>query len=185
VLSLLFDEWAARVARGERPDPREYLARAGAFADELARVMDAYLVAVPRREPTEETVELARAWVEGHSPLVELRARQGLRRDEVVDAIVGEFSLRDEQRATVKEYYHRLEAGLLDPARLSRPLLDLLARVLGAAAEQATAWRPRRLQAAPAFRANKAAGSAFAPARAQRADVADDAEVAALFLSGR
>ena len=25
----LFEEWAARVARDERPDPREYIARAG------------------------------------------------------------------------------------------------------------------------------------------------------------
>ncbi len=38
---VLFDEYAARFARGERPDPREYLRRAGEGAEELASLIDA------------------------------------------------------------------------------------------------------------------------------------------------
>ena len=59
----LFDDWAARVARGESPDPREYLDQAGSAREELAQLMDAYLQAAPRREPDPETVELARTWL--------------------------------------------------------------------------------------------------------------------------
>ena len=48
LVSRLFDDWAARLARGERPDPRDYLAEAGEQAGELSRLMEAFLVAAPR-----------------------------------------------------------------------------------------------------------------------------------------
>jgi hypothetical protein len=38
---------AASYARGERPDPREYLTRAGAGADELGRLVESWLLAAP------------------------------------------------------------------------------------------------------------------------------------------
>jgi hypothetical protein len=179
----LFDDWAARVARGESPDPREYLDQAGPAREELAQLMEAYLQAAPRREPDPETVELARAWLRGDSPLVELRARRGLRRDDLVDAIVSEFALASEKRGVVKGYYHRLEAGLLDPSRLSAPLLELLSRTLGVARETILAWRARPLAAAPAFRAMETASLRGSPG-GERADE-DDAQVRALFISSR
>ena len=178
----LFDDWAARVARGEAPDPLAYLERAGPARDELASLMDAYLQAAPRPEPDAETVELARAWVAGASPLAELRARRGLRRDDVVDAIAGEFGLPAEKRPIVKRYYHRLEAGLLDPAGLSSALLALLARTLDVAAETILAWRARPVGAAPAFRADAAVPR---PASTAFEQEEDDQEVRSLFLSGR
>ena len=39
----LFDELAAAYVRGDRPDLPAYLARAGDDADELARLVDAFL----------------------------------------------------------------------------------------------------------------------------------------------
>jgi hypothetical protein len=50
----LFDEYAARFARGERPDARAYLARAGSGEDELAALIERYLERVqpPRRLQT-------------------------------------------------------------------------------------------------------------------------------------
>ena len=47
----LFDEYAAAYARGERPQAREYLARAGPQADELAGLIDEFLQRSPAAEP--------------------------------------------------------------------------------------------------------------------------------------
>ena len=99
-------------------------------ADDLSRLMDGFLRLAPRNEPAEETLLLARAWISGASPLVELRASRGVRREEVVEAVMNEFELAPERRAKVKRYYHELESGLLDPAGLDLRLADLLARTL-------------------------------------------------------
>jgi|SRR5215210_140441 len=183
----LFDEWAAALGRGERPDALSFIRRAGAGADELATMMDRYLRARPRTEPDPETVELARAWLEGNAPLVQLRVRRGVTRDAVVDAVLEEFSLGPDRRAVVKRYYHELESGRLDPARLSRQLLDLLTRVLETPAASILAWRPRPLDVAPALRAARsvAADAVFETAARARAPAPDDEEVRALFISER
>jgi hypothetical protein len=180
----LFDEWAARLARGEHPDPREYLERAGEGNEELSRLMEVFLRAAPRAEPDEETVDLVRAWIAGASPLAELRARRGVRRDDVVAAVMTEFALAEEKRPTVKRYYHRLEAGLLDAGRLSEPLADLLGRTLGVSRDMLLAWRPRSLPAAPAFREAGAHDLTVEPKTAREAGP-DDPEVQALFLGDR
>src|SRR4051812_12822298 len=87
-LPQLFDEWAASYTRGEHPDPLAYLQRAGGQADELARLMDAFLRHAPRNEPSQQTLSLARAWVDGESPLAVLRASQGIPRETVVEAVM-------------------------------------------------------------------------------------------------
>src|SRR4051812_46158679 len=89
----LFDEYAAAYARGEEPNLREYLAKAGDGADELARLVEAFVAAAPAAEPSDEHVSLARAWAEGQSPLLEVRTRRGVRREEVVEAILGRFGI--------------------------------------------------------------------------------------------
>ena len=114
--------------------------------------MDGFLQLAPRGAPTEETLLLARAWVRGASPLVELRASRGVRRDQIVDAVMGEFELAPGRRDKVKRYYHELESGLLDPAGLDRRLVDLLARTLRATRDAILVWRPRPAPAAPAYR---------------------------------
>jgi hypothetical protein len=152
VVDRLFDEWAASFVRGESPDALAYLERAGNHADDLAALMDGFLQLAPRGAPSEETLLLARAWVRGASPLVELRASRGIHRDEVVDAVMGEFELAPERRDKVKGYYHELESGLLDPAGLDRRLVDLLARTLRATRDAILTWRARPIPAAPSFR---------------------------------
>jgi hypothetical protein len=116
----LFDEWAASYARDS--DPLVYLERAGVQADELSRLMDAFLRYAARGEASEQTLFLARAWASGASPLVELRASRGIPRDEVVDAVMREFQLAPKRREKVKRYYHDLEWGLLDPTGLDTRL---------------------------------------------------------------
>jgi hypothetical protein len=182
LVNQLFDEWAASYARGENPDPLSYLERAGMHADDLSRLMDGFLRLAPRNEPAEETLALARAWIGGASPLVELRASRGVRREEVVEAVMNEFKLAPERRAKVKRYYHELESGLLDPAGLDRHLADLLARTLRSTRDAILAWRPRPLTADPAYRAPEGQYRLEAPTPPE-ADESQD-EVDALFLSG-
>src|SRR6266511_5839181 len=113
----LFDELARRFGAGERPDVTEYLGRAGEEADELAALLDAFLQAAPTLPPAEETVAMMEAWTAGEPPLLALRVRRGLRRAQVVDALVRLLGLDPAKREKVAAYYHRLETGLLDPRR--------------------------------------------------------------------
>jgi hypothetical protein len=138
----LFDEFAARWARGERPDAREYLRRAGDDADELAPLLERFAAASPPPGPSEEMVELIRAWRGGEPPLLELRRRRGLKRAAVVDALVSELGLDPAKREKVAGYYHELESGLLDPGRVDRSVFRALAGTLSARMENLLAWEP-------------------------------------------
>ena len=147
----LFDDYAERFLRGERPDAREYLESAGEARDELAALIDRFLARVPAPEPDEDARALAEAWVAGQPPLVELRARRGLRREEVVDALMDRLALDKQKREKVKRYYHRLEGGLLDSSRVDRRVFEVLAETLKAQVGDLLAWRPRPLAFEPQF----------------------------------
>jgi hypothetical protein len=144
----LFDEYAASFARGERPDARAYLARAGEGASELAALIERYLERVPPPAPDADAVALAESWLAGQPPLLELRARRGLRRDEVVDALIARLGLDRAKRAKVKRYYHELEGGLLEPTRVDARVWDVLAGTLRARVDDLLAWRRRPVAAA-------------------------------------
>jgi hypothetical protein len=146
----LFEEWAARLAREERPDPREYIDRAGPQSEELARMMDRFLRASRPPRPAEETVEFVRAWAAGEPPLVALRTRQGVKRESVVDAVMRAFGLPEQKRAKVKRYYEELEAGMLDPRQLAAELVEVLAQALRTRPTQLFVLRPRPSQLPPA-----------------------------------
>jgi hypothetical protein len=141
-VTALFEEYASAYARGERPQVREYLRRAGDGADELATLLDRFLAAAPPPEPAAETVALVAAWAEGEPPLVHLRASRGVRLDDVVDALVGELALDPAKRPKVKDYYQRLEQGLLEPARVSERVWVVVQQWVGERAEAAAAGRP-------------------------------------------
>jgi hypothetical protein len=128
----LFDEYATRYLRGERPDVREYLERAGAERDSLGALLDRFLEAVPAREPTEEDVVLLQARLEQQPPLLVLRLLRKLTRDSVVDALVARLGLDPAKRAKVGRYYHELETGLLDPDPVDRSVWEALSDLLRA-----------------------------------------------------
>src|SRR5207342_2967392 len=109
LVAQLFAEYADAYARGERPRAEEYLERAGEQADELASLLERFVQATPAREPDAETLALTGTWLTGEPPLVSLRASQGLRVDEVVDALVEKLGLDPAKRAKVKRYYQRLD----------------------------------------------------------------------------
>src|SRR6266536_2241291 len=136
----LLDEYAAAYARGERPEASDYLERAGGEADELARLIDGFLSAAPRPDTNAETVELFEGWVAGESPLLRMRVARGMTRDRAIDALVDRLDLDRQKRAKVKRYYHQLESGVLDPARVDRRVFDVLADALRANAADLLAW---------------------------------------------
>jgi hypothetical protein len=178
----LFEEYAAAYSRGERRRAREYLERAGPAADELAKLIDGWLRAVPVPEPDEETTALVAAWTAGEPPLVQLRARRGVRVDDVVDAIVTALGLDPAKHAKVKRYYQRLEQGLLDPRRVSRRVIAVVRGLVGERTTEALAWQAPELRAEPAY--FRAATQTAAMADAAAEGEAED-EIDRLFTGGR
>ena len=179
----LFTSFRHRCAEGARPSVREWLERAdrlgGGARPELARRIDAFLAAVPLGAAVEPPA-VALAEVEGiiaaagfpappARPLIDVRVARGLRRQDVVAALVEALSLKRDLAAKVAAYYHELEAGLLDPARVSRRVWAALAAVLGV--DEAGL---RSLSPAPSLPAFAAQAYLRAPAvrRLEDADVA-------------
>lgn len=138
----LFDEYATRYLRGEHPDVRGYLERAGAEREELGRLLDRFLEAVPAREPTEEDVVLVQARLEQQPPVLVLRLRRKLTREAIVAALVGRLRLDPAKSGKVDGYYHDLEVGLLDPEPVDRSVWDALADVLEANVRALADLRP-------------------------------------------
>jgi hypothetical protein len=179
----LFAEYADAYARGEHPRAEEYLARAGEQADELARLLERFVRAAPAHEPDAATLALTEAALTGEPPLVTLRASQGIRVDEVVDALVERLELDKWRRAKLKGYYQRLEGGLLDATRVSHRVWEVLASVIGPRAQELAAWEPRAAAAGAVYlRAPEpAAAPRFSLARREREE---QDEIDHLFLGG-
>jgi len=185
-VSRLFDEYAVAWRRGERPDARAYMERAGSGRAELAELIDAFLSRALVPAPDEETVALVEAWAAGEPPLLALRVRRGLRREAVVEALLAALGLASGKRAKVARYYHELESGLLDPAGVSRSVFEALGETLRARAADLQSWRPRPPEAvAAAFlrAAEPAAAKPAAPAPAQPKEEWD--EIDELFRGAR
>jgi hypothetical protein len=138
----LFDEFATSYLRGEQPDVRDFLERAGAEREDLGRMLDRFLQATPAREPTEEEVVLLQARLEQEPPLLALRLRRKLSRGSVVDAIVAALGLDPANREKVDGYYHRLETGLLEPGGVNRSVWDALGDFLHANVRALAGLRP-------------------------------------------
>jgi AAA domain len=140
---------------GKRPDLREYLARAGDGQEELARLVDRFLQWAEPGEPDEDAVGVAQAWIEGEAPLVALRARRGMKREWVVDALMERFGLAAGLREKVGRRYHELETGQLELRQVDQALLDELAVLFKARIGDLLAWQPRPVTAqAVYYRAN-------------------------------
>jgi hypothetical protein len=178
----LFDEFAARYARGEGPDVEEFLERAGRGRESLGRLIDGYLQTAPARPPSVEELALLDARLERNPPLLALRLRRRQRVDDVVDALVSGLGLGADARAKVKAYYQKLEFGLLDPARVS----DRVWAVLGERARALAEWTPAAVPAhGMLLRADISAESLSAPEPLEKAppEQAEPDEVDRLFQS--
>jgi hypothetical protein len=179
----LFTEYADAYVRGEEPRASEYLARAGAGADELAQLLNTFVASAPRPPATPDALAVVSAWAEGEPPLVRLRASHSVRVDDVVDAIVEEAGLAATGRAKVKRYYQRLEEGLLPPDGVSEQVWRVLRRLIGPVAEAAASWRAEAAAAEPAY--FRATHGPLATSVVAREREAPRDEVDELFTSGR
>lgn len=154
----LFDEFAVRHARGEYPDPVEYLDRAGKNADVLAELLDLFLQWAPAPAPEPAAVTMMEAWLAGEPPLLTLRVEKGLRVEDLVDELAEKLQVEVAKRSKLRRYLQRLESGLLDAGRVNRRVFDTLAPLLGISRTLLIAWAspPRsaasRSAAAPAYR---------------------------------
>ena len=179
----LLDDFAARFARGERPDARAYLMRAGEGAEELGTLIERYLERAAPLSPGEDAVLLAQAWLDGQPPLLELRTRRGFKRDQVVDALMRALGLDPGKREKVKDYYHRLETGLLEPRGVDGRVWDALATALRSRASDLRPWRLRPPEPIVAYFRVDAASALELSAPAPPAEDARD-EIDRLFTSG-
>ncbi len=141
-MELLFDDFATRYLRGERPDVGEYLERAGPEREELGRLLDRFLEAGPARATSEEEVVLMQARLEQQPPILLLRLRRKLSREAVVDALVGQLRLDPGKSDKVGGYYHDLEVGNLHPEPVDRRVWNVLAVVLKANVRALAVFRP-------------------------------------------
>jgi len=155
----LFDDYAVRYARGEHPDPVRYLERAGERADELARMLDAFLQWAPPPTPDQAAVTLMEAWLVGQPPLRELRVSRGLRVDEIVGELRSQLGLDVSVSGKLRRYFQRLERGSLDVNRVDQRVFDALSAAMHTSSSTLLSWAraPRGDQplAAPAYRAER------------------------------
>jgi transcriptional regulator with XRE-family HTH domain len=146
ILNDFIDAWNA----GRRPRALDYLRRveAGVERDELAGQIAAWLEVAPappldaaaraavRAEPEVDGI-LGRAGAAGGmwpELLPRLRERAGLSVGDVADALVERFGLASGDAPRAAGYLERMESGELEPARVSRRLLDALGELLGVSA---------------------------------------------------
>jgi hypothetical protein len=181
----LFAEYADAYVRGDRPSAADYLERAGERADQLATMIERFLVSTPPRPPAQEDRELLAAWLD--TPLLELRKRRRLRVDEVVDDLMLALGIDAAKRQKLKLYYQRLEGGVLDPKGVSQRVWDVLEGALGGKLVRPPARRPVRLDAEVAFYRAEPSLAEAAPAMPQAAAPApvEHDEVDELFLGPR
>ncbi len=148
-------------------------------------MIDAYLTHAAPSEPAEEQVELMRAWAQGQSPLVVLRSRRGLKRLDVVRALIEKLGLgaREEKVAATAT----ARSSTLDTTRVDRRVWSVLADLLGADASRLPSLRPRQFGVAEAvyYREPTEAATAplaAAPAPAPPSDEPDEVDL--LFTAG-
>lgn len=139
-IDVLFEEFLAAWTRNESLDTEGLLKRAGPQADQLGRLIDAFMQRAPRRPPSPEArdavAELA-AGVKHDPPLLDARVSARLRVSDVTQALLAGCGLPAEAERLVRSYYQRLEGGLLDPAGVSDRVWALLDKVIGGARQLA------------------------------------------------
>ncbi len=135
-VELLFDEYALRHARGERPDVTDFLERAGDEREALGRLIDCFLETAPVLGASEEEIVIMQALVQQEPPVLVLRRRRKLGRSAVVSALIDSLHLDPGKHEKVAGYYHELEVGLLDPAGVGRAVWQALAELYSANVER-------------------------------------------------
>lgn len=209
----LFSDFVDAWNAGRRPQVRTYLERAAddASREALAEQLDTFLDVAP----TPDYSDAARAEIRA-SPMLarvlaaadqegglwpqllpELRASRRLSLAELAARVRARFSLPEAEQERTAELLGRMETGELEPAGVSRRLLDALGDLLGVSparlAEAGSFARGLQPAAAGAGHLFRAEGDAGAPMAADLSVLADAArapapppldELERLFLGG-
>ncbi len=145
----LFEDYVAEHRAGGEANPRTYLERVeGVDRDELATLIDAYLIRSPGRkwDPDAYRSSEVPALVEGMERsmggragawpvlLPRLRERARIKRAELVKRLAAALGVGG-QTEKVADYYHQMEQGSLDSAGVSTRVLEALAGIVGSSAE--------------------------------------------------
>jgi len=161
LLSEFIDAWNA----GRRPRIDDYLRRAAPVErDELADRLEDWLLVAPAPAYSDQSLADIRAelaampelWPE---VLPRLRERAGLRMRDLAGRVTAAFGLQGEEERA-ERYLERMERGDLDASRVSRRLLDVLGRALGAELIRSGGVRPAASGHAM-YRAEREAGASF------------------------
>src|SRR3954469_7494690 len=148
MLSAFIDAWIA----GERPRLEDYVQRVPPDARAaLADAIDDFVTLAPSPRYNSETLRAIRAEAVGTATapaalpalLMRLRTGAGLTARDVAGRLGAALEITGRQ-VKLERYVERLERGDLDSRRLSRRLLDGLARLLSIDAETLTTARPAR-----------------------------------------
>jgi len=151
-LEALLAEFAATLEAGGSPEPNEWLLRVDAGErQEMAALIDSYLMTAPRRtwnaqafeiSPAREVVDrvfAAREGVSGSWPevLPQLRNRARVKRSDLVRRLAEALGVGTGQAEVdrVAGYYNEMEHGLLPADRVSTRVLEALAALVGSSAE--------------------------------------------------
>ena len=174
----LFERYKAAFEAGEATDMAPYLEQvSGGDRRELEALIDGYLARGARPRYSPEAFAAARASplaqrvmasVNETWPVLLPRARHeaGILRSDLVKRLAEALGVSG-RRDKVERYYHQMERGLLDPARVSDRVLAALGEIVGLSKERLrVAARPvTPPPAGPAF-ARVATRAAAAPAPA-------------------
>src|SRR3954453_22556051 len=137
VLSEFIDSWNA----GERPDVDDYIARVPVSEQQaLGEELATFLTFAPTPDYSDAALAAIRAEVAEvvgveEQPglfavlLTRLRERLGMSTTDVAGALINELGLREEQTRKTAGYLERLESERLEPARVSRRVLEALGKV--------------------------------------------------------
>ena len=137
----LFDEFVAAHRRGEAPDPRPLLERAGDDAPMLRRMLDTFLRSASGTTPAPDVAAMVDGWILGEPTLLTLRTSRGARVAEVVDRLVAALGVDPRTRGRLQDYYQRLETGLLDPRRVDDSVFRAIADALSVPVTRLAVWR--------------------------------------------
>lgn len=129
-LMRLLEEFAARRARGERPDPLDYVARAGDRGAEMGDLLDRWLMTAPAPPPAPEIVTMMAALLHDEPPLLALRHRRALTLDTVAAGLVRRLDLPAAATPRVRALYQRLEGGRIELGAVALRLRHALAGIL-------------------------------------------------------
>jgi hypothetical protein len=186
----LFERYVAARRDGRAPDPLDLLDEAGPAREELASMLVPYLASHPRADVPEQAVA-ARAALPASEPpagwdvlIPRLRERRGTTRGQLAAALAAALG-HPRERRRVGEYLHELEVGELSPRRVRPPVVDALARILGApreVLERARSVPPSPPPAAVAY-SRMAVSADAAPPWAEAAPAPPD-ELDDLFTGG-